>query len=37
LRPGAGAKAVTPGIVTVETMLLGVPPVQVLRSVGGRP
>ena len=27
----------SPGIVTIETMLLGVPPVQVLRSVGGRP
>jgi Flp pilus assembly protein CpaB len=36
LRPGAGAKAVTPGLVTIETMLLGVPPVQVLKSVGGR-
>ena len=37
LRPSAGAKAVKPGIVTIETMLLGVPPVQVLKSVGGRP
>ena len=37
LRPSAGAKASRPGIVTVETMLLGVPPVQVLKSVGGRP
>ena len=37
LRPSAGAKAAKPGIVTIETMLLGVPPVQVLRSVGGRP
>jgi len=37
LRPSAGAKASAPGIVTVETMLLGVPPVQILRSVGGRP
>ena len=37
LRPSAGAKASRPGIVTVETMLLGVPPVQVLQSVGGRP
>jgi Flp pilus assembly protein CpaB len=36
LRPSAGAKASRPGIVTVETMLLGVPPVQILRSVGGR-
>jgi Flp pilus assembly protein CpaB len=37
LRPSAGAKTSRPGIVTVETMLLGVPPVQILRSVGGRP
>ena len=37
LRPSAGAKASRPGIVTVETMLLGVPPVQILKSVGGRP
>jgi Flp pilus assembly protein CpaB len=37
LRPSAGAKSSTPGIVTIETMLLGVPPVQILRSVGGRP
>jgi Flp pilus assembly protein CpaB len=37
LRPSAGAKASNPGIVTIETMLLGVPPVQVLKSVGGRP
>lgn len=37
LRPSAGAKSARPGIVTIETMLLGVPPVQVLRSVGGRP
>jgi Flp pilus assembly protein CpaB len=36
LRPSAGAKASKAGIVTVETMLLGVPPVQILRSVGGR-
>jgi Flp pilus assembly protein CpaB len=36
LRPGAGAKASRPGIVTVETILLGVPPVQVLESFGGR-
>jgi Flp pilus assembly protein CpaB len=37
LRPSAGAKASRPGIVTVETVLLGVPPVQILKSVGGRP
>lgn len=37
LRPSAGAKASRPSLVTVETLLLGVPPVQILRSVGGRP
>jgi Flp pilus assembly protein CpaB len=37
LRPSAGAKASRPGVVTVETMLLGVPPVQILKSLGGRP
>jgi Flp pilus assembly protein CpaB len=36
LRPSAGAKASRPGIVTVETMLLGVPPVQMLKSLGGQ-
>ena len=36
LRPSSGAKPSRSGIVTTETMLLGVPPVQVLRSVGGR-
>jgi Flp pilus assembly protein CpaB len=36
LRPSAGAKASRPDIVTVETLLLGVPPVQMLRSLGGR-
>jgi Flp pilus assembly protein CpaB len=36
LRPSAGAKPSRPGIVTVETMLLGVPPVQILKSLGGR-
>ena len=30
-------EGVTPGIVTVETMLLGVPPVQILKSSGSRP
>lgn len=34
LRPSAGAARSRPGLVTVETMLLGVPPVQVLRSLG---
>lgn len=36
LRPSAGAKPSRPDIVTVETLLLGVPPVQVLRAMGGR-
>lgn len=36
LRPSAGAKASRPRLVTVETLLLGVPPVQILKSVGGR-
>ena len=36
LRPSSGAKPSRSGIVTMETMLLGVPPVQALRSVGGR-
>jgi len=37
LRPSAGAKASRSGVVTVETMLLGVPPVRILKSLGGRP
>jgi Flp pilus assembly protein CpaB len=36
LRPSAGAKSAEPGVVTVETLLLGVPPVNVVRSLGGR-
>jgi Flp pilus assembly protein CpaB len=36
LRPSAGAKPSRPAIVTVETMLLGVPAVQILKSLGGR-
>jgi Flp pilus assembly protein CpaB len=36
LRPSSGAKPSRSGIVTVETMLLGVPPVRILKSVGGR-
>ena len=36
LRPGAGAKTSRSRIVTVETLLLGVPPVQMLRTLGGR-
>jgi Flp pilus assembly protein CpaB len=35
LRPSAGALESRPGLVTVETMLLGVSPVKVLRSLGG--
>jgi Flp pilus assembly protein CpaB len=35
LRPSAGAVETQPGLVTVETMLLGVPPVKVLQSLGG--
>jgi Flp pilus assembly protein CpaB len=36
LRPSAGAKAVKPDIVTIETLLLGIPPVQMLHVMGGR-
>ena len=36
LRPSAGAKSTPPDIVTVETLMLGIPPVQVLKSMGGR-
>jgi Flp pilus assembly protein CpaB len=36
LRPSAGAKASRPAIVTVETLLLGVPPVQILKAFGGQ-
>ena len=36
LRPAAGAKQTKPGIVSVETVLLGIPPVTVARSIGGR-
>jgi pilus assembly protein CpaB len=35
LRPSAGAVDSRPGLVTVETMLLGVSPVKVLRALGG--
>lgn len=37
LRPSSGAASAAPRIVTIETLLLGVPPVTVLRSFGGRP
>jgi Flp pilus assembly protein CpaB len=36
LRPSTGATSSPPTIVTMETMLLGVPPQVVLRSLGGR-
>jgi Flp pilus assembly protein CpaB len=36
LRPAAGAKPTKPGLVTVETMLLGVPPITIVHSLGGR-
>jgi Flp pilus assembly protein CpaB len=35
LRPSSGAAAAAPTIVTIETLLLGVPPVTALRSFGG--
>ena len=35
LRPSAGAKASRPRPVTVETLLLGVPAVQIVKSLGG--
>jgi Flp pilus assembly protein CpaB len=37
LRPSAGAKSTKPTLVNAETLLLGIPPVTVLRSLGGRP
>lgn len=36
LRPSAGAKPTRPELVTVETLLIGVPPVQMLRYLRGR-
>jgi Flp pilus assembly protein CpaB len=36
VRPSANAKSAPPNIVTLETLLLGVPPVTELRSFGGR-
>ena len=36
LRPSTGAKASPPSLVTVETLMLGVPPVATLHSFGGR-
>jgi Flp pilus assembly protein CpaB len=35
LRPPTGGKASPPSLVTVETLMLGVPPVEALRSLGG--
>jgi Flp pilus assembly protein CpaB len=36
LEPSAGLKTSRPTVVTMQTLLLGVPPVAVLRSLGGR-
>lgn len=36
LRPPTGAKASPPSLVTVETLMLGVPPLVALRSLGGK-
>lgn len=36
LRPGSGAKSSPPDIVSMETLLLGVPPKAILRSLGAR-
>jgi Flp pilus assembly protein CpaB len=36
LRPSVGAKASRPSVVTLETLLLGIPPVTAVRSLGGR-
>jgi Flp pilus assembly protein CpaB len=35
LRPGAGAESSPPNIVTLETLLFGVPPIAILRSLRG--
>jgi Flp pilus assembly protein CpaB len=37
LRPQSGAKAAAPSFVTLETLLLGVKPLTVVKSFGGRP
>ena len=37
LRPRANAAPTSPDIVTLETVLFGVPPAAVVRSLGGRP
>jgi Flp pilus assembly protein CpaB len=36
LRPATGARLAKPGLVTVETMLLGVPPLTIVHALGGR-
>jgi Flp pilus assembly protein CpaB len=36
LRPTTGGKTAPPSVVTLETLLLGVPPATVLQSLGGR-
>jgi pilus assembly protein CpaB len=36
LRPSSGAASAAPTLVTIETLLLGVPPVTALRSFGGQ-
>jgi Flp pilus assembly protein CpaB len=36
LRPAAGARPTTPRLITVETMLLGIPPITIAHSLGGR-
>jgi Flp pilus assembly protein CpaB len=36
LRPKANAKAAPPNLVTVETVLFGVPPMTIVKSLGGR-
>ena len=36
LRPATGAKSSPPSLVTIETLLLGVPPQVVMHSLGGR-
>ena len=37
LRPSAGGVSSRPDLVTIETVLLGIPPIKVMQSVGGRP
>ena len=36
LRPPTGARATAPRLITVETLLLGIPPTAVLHSLGGK-